>query len=82
MNIKLLQKYRDRIAELNTQIKADMEELHEYLDEYQWQEEELGVLLDETRTDKTYETYYALEEVQKLMFQAAEHLIHNIEHKG
>jgi len=74
MNTQMLQKYRDRIVEINTQINADMEELYEYLDEYQWQEETLGVLLNEPRTNHTYEEYYALEEIQKLTFLAAEHL--------
>lgn len=78
MNTQKLQKYRDRIAKLNARISADMEELESYLEEYEWQEEELGVLLDENRTDRTYEEYYALEEVQKLTFLAAEHLSHII----
>ena len=76
-----LSNYHEWLSIIHERISKDLVDIQENFDEYDWQESQLGFLLDEDKVDQNYEDYYALEEAQKLVYRAAEHLKYIMERK-
>ncbi|NQZ77666.1 MAG: hypothetical protein HRT61_16420 [Ekhidna sp.] len=76
MHNEVLAKYEVWFRTMYQTITKEMEKIEGSFEEYEWQSQNLGFILDEEMEDKNLEDYFALETAQGLLYQAAEHLEH------
>lgn len=82
MDTKKLIFFKEKIQSLESELKSYMGELTEDLEEYDWQNTNIGFVLNEEKEDAVHTEVNALEEAHKLIFHAWEHLDYIIKREG